>query len=222
MNTQVAWLQWLLFSTLLTLTGNVAYAGQVEETDASIVWQAGIDGVEIEWGPDGSFSRIYSRFSQPVEFPDRRGVSKAQIIAEEKAKAAIVRYLEQNVATARVIGEVDNDISTSTLSRGSNQSEDVRKSTQRQMISSLTEVTSSVAAKSLRGVVVLERGYDEKGEVAWVKVGISKKSMAASEGLGKALSGEPPPEPTAPGGQTPNSSFEHAPSGVQRSPQKDW
>lgn len=37
-------------------------AGQIETSDSSIVWQAGIDGVEIEWAPDGSFNRIYSRF----------------------------------------------------------------------------------------------------------------------------------------------------------------
>jgi hypothetical protein len=222
MNKKVAWLQRLLFSALVALPTNVAYAGQVEATDASIVWQAGIDGVEIEWGSDGSFSRIYSRFSQPVEFPDRRGIYKAQVIAEEKAKAAIVRFLEQEVATARVVAEVDNDISTASLTKGTSQAEDVKKNTQRQMISSLTEVTSSVAAGSLRGVIVLERGYDEKQEVAWVKVGISKKSMAASAALGKALEGEPSPEPTQGGQQTPGSSFKYAPSGVQRSQQKDW
>lgn len=93
-----------------------------------------------------------------MEFPDRRGVSKAQTIAEEKAKAAIVRFLEQEVASARVVAEVQNDMSSANLSRGSNRAENIQKSSQRQMIESLTEITSSASAGQLRGVIVLERG----------------------------------------------------------------
>jgi hypothetical protein len=38
-------------------------------------------------GSGGSFNRIYSRYTQTVAIPDRQGIAKAQIIAEEKAKA---------------------------------------------------------------------------------------------------------------------------------------
>jgi len=92
----------------------------------------------------------------------------------------------------------------------------------------LTEVTSSAAAGKLRGVIVLERGYDEKDEIAWVKVGISRKTMNASESLGSALRGNSAPAaaPPSEGGlSTPNSSggSVHSPgSELQRSPQKDW
>ena len=127
--------------------------------------------MEIEWASDGSFNRIYSRFSQPVNFPDRQGINKAQIIAEEKAKAAIIRFMDQQVASARVVTEVQNDVGQATLSRGTKQEENVQKTSQRQMIESLSEITSSASAGKLRGVIVLERGYDQKEEVAWVKVG---------------------------------------------------
>ena len=94
------------------------------------------------------------------------------------------------------------------------------------MIENLTEVTSSAAAGKLRGVIVLERGYDEKEEVAWVKVGISQKTMNASQSLEDALRGKSVPSagPSSQGGPTtPNNGGVHSPgSEIQRSPQKDW
>jgi hypothetical protein len=190
------------------------------------VWQAGIDGVEIEWGPDGSFNRIYSRYSQPVAIPDRQGISKAQIIAEEKAKAAIIRFMNQEVASARVVAEIQNDMNQTISTKDADKASAITKTSQRQMIENLTEVTSSAAAGKLRGVIVLERGYDEKEEVAWVKVGISQKTMHASQSLQDALRGKSNPSagPSSQGGPaTPNSGGVRAPgSEIQRSPQKDW
>jgi hypothetical protein len=83
-----------LAALLVLATAQTAWAGDVVvEADGGTRWQAGIDGVEIEWAPDGSVKRLYSRYGQPVEFADRRGVSGAQTISEEKAKAAIVRFM---------------------------------------------------------------------------------------------------------------------------------
>ena len=70
-------------------------AGEVAQTADTRLWRAGIDGVEVEWDKDGSVRRISSQISQPVQFPDKRGIRKAQTIAEEKAKAAIIRWLKQ-------------------------------------------------------------------------------------------------------------------------------
>lgn len=201
-------LAWQFPSTAGELTSNA---------DGTTLWQAGIDGVEIEWAPNGSFNRIYSRFSQPVNFPDRQGISKAQIIAEEKAKAAIIRFMGQQVASARVVAEVQNDMSQATRTGGTKQEEDVKKTSQRQMVESLSEVTSSASAGKLRGVIVLERGYDQKEEVAWVKVGLSKKTMETSDSLSDALSGNPTPTE-----QKPGSSMQLPGSETQKSKQKDW
>jgi hypothetical protein len=102
----------------------------------------------------------------------------------------------------------------------------ITKTSQRQMIENLTEVTSSVAAGKLRGVIVLERGYDEKEEVAWVKVGISQKTMKGSQSLEDALRNKPAPSASPPsqgGPATPNNGGLRSPgSELQRSPQKDW
>jgi hypothetical protein len=86
----------------------------------------------------------------PVEFGDRRGISKAQIIAEEKAKAAIVRFLGQAISSTRVIGEVQNDLNKATQQRESGNAPNVKKVDKRTMIEGLTEVTTSFASGQLR------------------------------------------------------------------------
>jgi len=218
-----------IISTLTLAPMFPSSAGEVTaNSDGTTVWQAGIDGVEIEWAPDGSFNRIYSRYTQPVAIPDRQGISKAQIIAEEKAKAAIIRFNEQEVASARVVGEIQNDMNQTTSSKNGGKAADISKTSQRQMIESLSEVTSSAAAGKLRGVIVLERGYDEKEGVAWVKVGISQKTMNTSRALQDALKGKPVPSagpspqsgPTTP--KSSEGSVQTPGSELQRSPQKDW
>src|ERR671929_944554 len=103
---------------LLASVAQMAWAGDVIlDQDGGTRWQAGIDGVEIEWAPDGSVKRLYSRYGQPVEFADRRGISGAQTIAEEKAKAAIVRFMDQRVASNRVVTEVEADLGKATQGR---------------------------------------------------------------------------------------------------------
>src|SRR5664280_880049 len=101
-------------------SGSNVVAGEANiKDDESVTWQAGVDGVEIEWSPNGSVKRIYSRYSTPVEFADRRGIAKGQIIAEEKAKAGIIRFMQQSVASTRVVAEVQSDINKATQERGS-------------------------------------------------------------------------------------------------------
>lgn len=203
---------------------SVAWAGELKEgADGGSVWQAGIDGVEIEWGSDNSFNRIYSRFAQPVAFPDRQGISKAQIIAEEKAKAAIIRFLDQKIATGRVVTEVQNDMNQSTRTK-SGETDSITKTSQRQMVENLSEVTSSGSAGRLRGVIVLERGYDEKEEIAWVKVGISRKTMAGADALKNALDRPAPTDngPSNIAAPAKGGSVRLPGSEVQRSQQKDW
>jgi hypothetical protein len=204
------------------LGGSTAYAGDVStKPDGSTVWQAGVDGVEIEWAADGSFNRIYSLYTQPVEFPDRRGIRKAQIIAEEKAKAAIIRFIDQHVSTKRVVTEVDNDFQQSTLTRGTGKQNEITKKNERTMIENLSEITGSSAAGNLRGVIILEQGYNKKAEEAWVKVGISKKTMATSNALKNALDNKSPTDTSS--GQTQTGSGIILPdSEVKKSKQKDW
>jgi len=205
------------------LVGAAANAGEIEtKADGHTIWQAGIDGVEMEFAPDGSFERIYSRVSHPVAFPDRQGIAKSQIIAEEKAKAAIVKYLDQHVASSTIVAEVQNDINKSTMSRGTGQTDAINKTSERNLVENLTQITTSAAAGKLRGVITLERGYDDKLELAWVKVGISKKTIAASEALKEGLAGRPSANPSQSDGPRKSSGVVLPGSEVQQSGQKDW
>jgi hypothetical protein len=164
-----------LLATLLMLS-NGALAGEVSvETDGVVTWQSGVDGPKIEWNADGSFRRISSRYSTPVEFADRQGIYKAQIIAEEKAKAAIISYIKQDLTASRVVNEIQEDLNKATQERTTGTSARVSKTDTRTIVSNLTEVTTSAAAGSLRGVIVLEKGFNTKTEEAWVVVGISDK-----------------------------------------------
>lgn len=113
---------------ILPFGSGPATAGAVEEqASGNIVWQAGVDGVEIEWNPDGSVRRISSKFIEPVEFGDRRGIATAQLIAEEKAKAAIIRFRSQLVSSTRVVAEVQNDLNKATQEREFGKSPNVKK-----------------------------------------------------------------------------------------------
>ena len=192
------------------------------DTDKDVIWQAGVDGVEIEWDSDGTFKRIYSMFYQPVNFPDRRGINKSQIIAEEKAKAAIVRFMDQEVSSKRFVEQVDKDIETAARSQ-SEAGDNWNKENHRLMTESLTELTQSSASGRLRGVIALEKGYDEARQEAWVKVGISKKSMLAAQGLSEAVAANKSSETKSASNETSSrqSNLRQA-SEVRRSNQADW
>ena len=195
-----------------------AYAGDVAiESDGGMTWQAGVDGVEIEWNPDNSVKRIYSRYGTPVEFSDRRGIRKAQIIAEEKAKAAIIRFMDQSVSSTRVGTEIDQDINEATQVRENGGEASFKKVDQRKMIENLTGVTSSFAAGKLRGVIVLEQGYDEKAGEAWIVVGISDKTIAAARGVKEMTTASEKAR-----SQSGASKSMHQGTEVRRSHQKDW
>jgi hypothetical protein len=56
-------------------------------------WKTAADGVVAEWNKAGEVRCIYSRQSEDVISPNQRGIEQAQAIAEEKAKAAIVKLL---------------------------------------------------------------------------------------------------------------------------------
>jgi hypothetical protein len=205
----------LLFAAAPTVRAGEA----VVEADGGTRWQAGIDGVEIEWAPDGSVKRLYSRYGQPVEFADRRGISGAQTISEEKAKAAIVRFMDQRVSSSRLVTEVESDLGKATQERQASGTQ-VKKVDERTLLTSLSDVSGSYASGQLRGVIVLEKGYDEKTGEAWAVVGISDKTIRAALAV-KNMNDRPKAVPNTETSRPAN------PLGLQngevkRTNQKDW
>jgi hypothetical protein len=194
-----------------------ALAGDAKvQGDGSVTWQAGVDGVEIEWKPDGTVRRLHSRYSTPVAIADRRGIHKAQVIAEEKAKANIIRFLNQSSTSTRIVAEVQADVNKATQRRETGKEASLKKVDEQTIIESLTEVTTSFAAGTLKGVIVLERGYDEKLNEAWVTVGISDKTIAAARGV-KGVLDESPKSPA-----DSQSDLGMQRGEIRRSKQKDW
>jgi hypothetical protein len=144
------------------------------------------DGLEFEFDANGQWNKIYSRYTQPVDFPDRRGIRTAQVIAEEKGKAQIVRYMQEEVSSDRLVQEVSATLQTATHTMGSGSKGELSKTTQRSMNESVREFTHSYAKGTLRGLMVIEMGYDSAAEEAWVTVGFSRKSIAIADGLSQA------------------------------------
>lgn len=192
-------LKHLLVCAALALPLSAAKADMTMNPDGTVSWSAGVDGVSIEWGANGAVSRLISRFSQPVSFPDRRGINTAQIVAEEKAKAAIIRFMDQNVTTGRVVDEVNQEMETAARNR-SGVGENWSLQNTRNYTQSLREFVSSVASGNLRGVIVLERGYDETLEEAWVVVGISANTINAAQGVQDMIEGKVAPTLSPHGG----------------------
>lgn len=180
-------LSYLTLSIAALVACSISHAVEVKPaTDGSVIYDAGVDGLEMEWNADGSMKRVSSTWRHPVIIADRPGITKAQIIAEEKAKAAIVRYMYQITTSDRKVAEITEDLAATSAKTGSGE---VLMSTEatRKMSESLKETTRSFAAGRLRGIIVLEKGFDPKTGEVWVTVGMSEKSMTAAAGLADSI-----------------------------------
>lgn len=173
-------------------------AAMVTEDNKALISDDGL-GVQMRFDKDGRMLSVKSTYHHPVEFPDRRGVNKAYIIAEEKAKANIARFMSQTVATSRIVTELDKSQSQSNRDR-SGDGENWTKENSRTVSESLREVTTSGAAAVLRGVRILERSYDEDAEEVTVVVGINRQSQAGAQQLESGL--QAPAESASPTSQT--------------------
>lgn len=174
------------FLSLALITALAAFApAAAAQTE---VFELPLQGIRIEAGADGDWERIYATGVQPVEFPDRRGITTAQRIAEQRAKAEIVKFFDQEMSAETIVSEIEAATQVSTRQQGSG-GESFEKDSQRVLATSLSEVLRSYSSSTLRGVMVLESGYDETSEEAWVKVGISRGSIAMASSASGAMTG---------------------------------
>jgi hypothetical protein len=178
----------LLALVLMVTALSPAYAetrARVDPSNQAVVGDDGL-GVELRFDADGTLLSVKSTQHHPVEFPDRRGISKAYIIAEEKAKANIARYMRQVSSSGRTVTEIDDSLSKTRRTEGS-EGKAWDKENTRRVIETLQEVTGSSARAVLDGVRILERQYDEKAEEVKVVVGINRQSQAGAAQLRKGL-----------------------------------
>ena len=166
-----------------------AFGGKLQvDEDSDIIWKSA-ESVEIEWSSNGTFNRVYSQKCQPVIIADRPGIIKAMNIAEEKAKVAIVYFINTELYGQRLVEEINSDIEATTSTQSTAKS-DIIKNSKRNIISNFKEVIrSSTAASALKGIVVLEQGYSKERQEACVRVGITRKSTDAAKALSIELGG---------------------------------
>lgn len=157
----------------------------IEGGNQAVVSDDGL-GVELKFDASGQLLSLKSTFFHPVDFPDRRGINKAYIIAEEKAKANIARYMRQVSTSDRTLREVDESLSTASRTSGTQGASWTKENT-RKVVESLEEVTGSSAQAVLRGVRIIERSYDERSEEVKVVVGINRQSMAGADQLDQSM-----------------------------------
>jgi hypothetical protein len=162
--------------------GVIGFAGaEASISDVGgVKWKAGIDGVEIEWSPNGGVERMYSTVYQAVEFNDRRGINNGYKIAELKAKSAIVKFIKQSVSSRETYNELQAELNTALQKRKTGEGVVQEKVDERKFTASFQEAITSVASGNLSGVVILERGYSEKDSEVWVSVGISDRTKRAA------------------------------------------
>ena len=148
-------------------------------------------GVEVKMDKSGRLLSVKSSYTQPVEFPDRRGINTSYIIAEEKAKAQLIRFSSQESMSSRKVNELESQISKATQTSGNNAGGWTKDNT-RTVTTNLNEVTGSFAAGNLKGVTILERTYDEKKSEVTVVVGINSQTAAAAAQLRSGNFSAPP------------------------------
>jgi len=148
-------------------------------------------GVEVKFDNDGNLISAVSTFHEPVNFPDRSGINKAYIIAEEKAKGQLARFISQEIISERTVEMINSEISKAERNK-SGQGVQWSKNDAREIRSTLTEISSSRAREVLKGVRILKRTFDEKREEVIVTIGINQRSASAANQL-KDNSSKPAP-----------------------------
>jgi hypothetical protein len=162
----------LLLAVFIALTtSSLSFADE-----SSYCGEAGLGGISV----DGEKQRMISVYYQTVRFPDRSGIRKAVIIAEERAKGEMVRFFSQNQDTMRTVEETDAESEEATRLVDENGSV-MNRSITRAQSAVLTQVDASIASGDLSGIMKIEESYDRDAEEVCVAMGYSAKSNAMAQ-----------------------------------------
>jgi hypothetical protein len=171
-----------------------------------------LQGVIVEQNQSGGWEKIYATGRQSVDILDRRGISSAQKIAELRAKSEIIKFFNQELTVEAIATEFEG--TQQATIRKSGISAGYTKEATRTLASSVAETMKSYSRGSLRGVVILEAGYNDKTEEAWVKVGVSRDSVALAVTSERGVSGPGAQHPI--GGPSPDK--KHGQSVIRKQP----
>lgn len=135
-----------------------------------------ITGVEIIWKEDGSgvWEKIISTGESELRFGDRKDIRQAKKKASMRAKASIAKFLKERLKTSDVQDEM-----TKTMVKHNGKSETAT----RKSVEVLTEKIENSADAILKGVITLMQDINKKEKYVMVKLGMSRKTMRASDNL---------------------------------------
>ena len=172
--------------TLLLASG--AFAAGQDIKDAP-------DGAAIKLFPDGGY-QITAVGTGVYDFNDPDDIKDARKEAEMRAKAAIAKFLKEDISTSEGMDEASKKVK-SVSSDGQTQSTSVSKTSVKTAMESIRNSASAL----LKGVVVLQdakipnEGKD--GGTCKVMVGVSSKTTAAATTAADDLASPKPKPPTS-------------------------
>jgi hypothetical protein len=143
------------------------------------------DGASIKLFPDGAY-QITAVGTGTYDFNDPDDIKDARKEAEMRAKAAIAKFLKEDISTQEGMGEASKKVK-SVSSDGQNQSTSVSKTSVKTAMESIRNSASAL----LTGVVVLQDAKIPSGNGGTYKVmvGVSSKTTAAANAAANGIAG---------------------------------
>lgn len=135
------------------------------------------DGVAIKQQPDGSF-QIFARGTGTYDFGDPEDIQDATNDAVLKAKAAIAKFMSEQLTTEQGFERASQKTSQKTKD-----GDNVTKKISKDSVKTSTEMIKNNASELLRGVVVLKivkQSSEPDSGVIQATVGVSSKTLKAA------------------------------------------
>lgn len=142
-----------------------------------IPWPEGVT-IELDDEAPYKFIRLRSIGESDLLIGDRKDVQRATKVATLKAKAAIARYIGEDVNTEEVVEQI---------SESAQQSNGKVTTVSRQDVEKLIETIHNSSSEFMKGVIVLEQNVDQVSNRVIVTVGTSEKTQRAADQVRQSL-----------------------------------
>ena len=140
----------------------------------------GPEGVTIELNDDLPHKLIRLRAIGESDIPigDRKDVQRATKVATLKAKAAISKYLGEDIKTEETVEQISESIQ---------QTNGQVSMVSRQDVERLVETIRDSSSAFMKGIIVLEQNVDQANKRVIVTVGTSEKTQKAADQIRQSL-----------------------------------
>ena len=140
-------------------------------------------GVEIIFTENGSdWVKMQAMGEADLNIGDKTDIRQASQKAILRAKAELSKFMSEKITSEETSEEITKLCQTAT-SDGQN----VSKDNTRKIVDTTIEKIINQSDAILKGVLPLETEVDSQGKYVRVTIGVSRKSMAMANSLGKAM-----------------------------------